>query len=197
MPIRDAWFLAPDRARRGWQLRWGMPLALMLGCSCAGAQAPATPIERIKLTDNELTCAQIHAEVGQMDKLVADARAAEDKDKTTGTTAGAASTVADVAGKLGLFGRIGGLGGALFGQAAAQAGAGAVQKSAQESAQQMAERTKQAGSRKEHLTALFLAKECKASDLSAAGKALSEATVQKVAAASEPPPAPAVPPECA
>lgn len=156
--------------------------------------SPATaagPIERIKLTDNELGCAQIHAEVGQMDKIMADAKAAEDKEKTTGTAAGAANTVADVAGKLGVFGRIGGLGGALFGQAAAQAGAGALQKSAQESAQQMAERSKQAGARKEHLTALFLAKECKASDLSASGKALSGAEVQKIAAATAPAPSPA------
>jgi hypothetical protein len=85
--------------------------------------APAGPIERIKLTDNELNCAQIHAEAGQMDKLIADAKAAEDKEKTTGSVASAASTVADVAGKLGMLGRIGGLGGALLGQAAAQAGA--------------------------------------------------------------------------
>lgn len=159
----------------------------------AGTPSAAGPIERIKLTDNELTCAQIHAEVGQMDKLVADAKAAEDKEKTTGTAAGAANTVADVAGKLGVFGRIGGLGGALFGQVAAQAGAGALQKSAQESAQQMAQRAQQAGARKEHLTALFLAKECKASDLSAAGKALSGAEVQKIAAATAPPPAPSAP----
>lgn len=193
MPVRDDAFLAPDRVWRGSRLGRGIPLALLLCWSCAWGQAPGAPIERIKLTDNELTCAQIHAEVGQMDKIVADAKAAEDKDKSTGTTAGAASTVADVAGKLGLFGRIGGLGGALFGQAAAQAGAGAVQKSAQESAQQMAERAKQAGSRKEHLTGLFLAKACKPSDLSAAGKALSGGDVQKIAAASEPAPAPAVP----
>ena len=151
----------------------------------APAAAPAGPIERIKLTDNELNCAQIHAEVGQMDKVIADAKAAEDKEKTTGTAAGAAGTAADIAGKLGVFGRIGGLGGALFGQAAAQAGAGAMQKSAQESAQQMAARAQQAGARKEHLTALFLTKECKASDLSAPGKALSGAEVQKVAAATQ------------
>jgi hypothetical protein len=147
--------------------------------------APAGPIERIKLTDNELNCAQIHAEAGQMDKLIADAKAAEDKEKTTGSAASAASTVADVAGKLGMFGRIGGLGGALFGQAAAQAGAGAMQKSAQESAQQMALRAQQAGARKEHLTALFLAKECKVSDLNAPGKVLSGAEAQRVAAATQ------------
>lgn len=150
------------------------------------AATSSGPIERIKLTDNELNCAQIHAEVGQMDRLMADAKAAEDKDKTTGTAASAASTVADVAGKLGVFGRIGGLGGALFGQAAAQAGAGAVQKSSQESAQQMAERGKQAAARKEHLTVVFLAKECKASDLNAQGKALAAADLQKLAQAAAP-----------
>ncbi|MFM8767777.1 MAG: hypothetical protein ACKOD9_08440, partial [Rubrivivax sp.] len=93
----------------------------------APAAAPAGPIERIKLTDNELNCAQIHAEAGQMDKVIADAKAAEDKEKSTGTAAGAAGTAADIAGKLGVFGRSGGLGGALVGQAAAQAGAGAMQ----------------------------------------------------------------------
>jgi hypothetical protein len=147
--------------------------------------APAGPIERIKLTDNELNCAQIHAEAGQMDKLIADAKAAEDKEKTTGSVASAASTVADVAGKLGMLGRIGGLGGALLGQAAAQAGAGALQKAAQESAQQMAARAQQAGARKEHLTGLFLAKECKVSDLNAPGKVLSGAEAQKAAAATQ------------
>jgi hypothetical protein len=164
-------------------------VAAQTGAAPAVAGTPG-PIERIRLTDNELTCAQIHAEAGQMDKLVAEAKAAEDKEKTTGTAAGAAGTAAEIAGKLGVFGRIGGLGGALFGQVAAQAGAGAVQQSAQQSAQQMAERARQASARKEHLTALFLAKECKASDLSAAGKALTGDEVQKVAAATAPPPAP-------
>lgn len=165
-------------------MAWGASAPAQAQTS-APASASAGPIERIKLTDNELNCAQIHAEVGQMDKLIADAKAAEDKEKTTGTAAGAASTVADMAGKLGVFGRIGGLGGALFGQAAAQAGAGAMQKSAQESAQQMAARAQQANARKEHLTALFLAKECKVSDLNAPGKALSGAEAQKVAAATQ------------
>lgn len=187
MPTRNSQRLPGDRAPCRRPSRWGVPLALLLGASCAWAQAPTTPIERIKLTDNELACAQIHAEVGQMDKLLADAKATEDKEKTTGTAAGAAGTAADIAGKLGVFGRIGGLGGALFGQVAAQAGAGAMQQSAQQSAQQMAERAKQAGARKEHLAALFLAKECKASDLSAPGKALSGAEMQKLAAASAPP----------
>ena len=95
MLVRNSWLLTEDRARWGGPLRWGMALALVLGWSCAWAQAPAAPIARIKLTDNELTCAQTHAEIEQMDKIVADAMAAEDKDKTTGTTAGAASTVAE------------------------------------------------------------------------------------------------------
>jgi len=200
-PVQAAKLAPPARSRRWCALRAAVLAAVLtstLGLAQAqspqGATPTATgPIERIKLTDNELTCAQIHAEVGQMDKLVADAKAAEDKEKTTGTAASAASTAADVAGKLGVFGRIGGLGGALFGQVAAQAGAGALQKSAQESAQQMAQRAQQAGARKEHLTALFLAKECKLSDLGAAGKTLSGAEVQKIAAATAPLPAPSAP----
>jgi len=162
------------------------PLTAAAQTSAPAAPAPAGPIERIRMTDGEMTCAQIHAEAGQMDKLMAEAKAAEDKDKTTGTAAGAAGTAADIAGKLGVFGRIGGIGGALLGQAAAQAGAGAVQKSAQESAQQMAERAKQAAARKEQLTAMFLAKECKASDLNAAGKALTASEMQQLTRAASP-----------
>lgn len=166
--------------------------ALTLSCGPALAQtgaapaAAAGPIERIRMTDGEMSCAQIHAEAGQMDKAIADAKAAEDKDKTTGTAAGVAGTAAEIAGKLGVFGRVGGLGGALFGQAAAQAGAGAAQKSAQESAQQMAERAKQAAARKEQLTAMFLAKECKANDLNAPGKTLAAADMAKLAPAGAP-----------
>ena len=150
------------------------------------APAPTGSIERIKLGDHELSCAQVHAEVGQMEKLIVEAKAAEDKEKAMGSAASGAGAVADVAGKLGAFGRLAGLGGSLFGQAAAQAGTGAVQKSSQEAAQQMAERARQAGARKEFLSAVFLAKECSASDLNVAGKPLSGAEVQKIAAATQP-----------
>ena len=158
--------------------------ATILLAGVANAQQPAAgaaaTIERVKITDNELSCAQIHAEIGDMDKAVADAKVVEDKEKTSATAAGAANTAAEVAGRTGLFGAFGGVAGALFGQVATQTAAGAVQQSSAQSAAQAAARAKQAQARKEHLTNLFLAKECKASDLSAPGKSLSGAELQKV-----------------
>lgn len=166
-------------------------LALITSSAVAQQPAPAGPIDRVKITDNELTCTQIHGEIGDMDKLVAQSKASEDKGRTSATAAGAAGTAAEVAGRTGLFGAFGGVAGALFGQVATQTAAGAVQQTSAQSAQQAAERAKQAQVRKEHLTGLFLAKDCKASDLNAPGKTLSGVELQKVAAASEPVGAPA------
>lgn len=175
--------------------RYAVCIAVSLIAANAYAQpagtTPAT-IERVKITDNDLSCAQIHAEIGDMDKADPDAKTVEDKEKTSATAAGAANTAAEVAGRTGLFGAFGGVAGALFGQVATQTAAGAVQQSSAQSAAQAATRAKQAQARKEHLTNLFLAKECKASDLSAPGKSLSGAELQKVtsiapsAAAGEP-----------
>ncbi|MCW5575954.1 MAG: hypothetical protein KIT13_07655, partial [Burkholderiales bacterium] len=148
--------------------------------------APPAPIDRIRMTDNELSCAQIHAEAGDMERIVGEAKVAEDKQRTSATAAGAAGTAAEIAGRTGLFGALGGLTGHLFGQAATQTAANVVQQSSAQSAQQAAERAKQAAARKEHLTGLFLAKECKASDLEAPGKTISGADLQKLAAASAP-----------
>ncbi|NBS18063.1 MAG: hypothetical protein EBS79_14545 [Gammaproteobacteria bacterium] len=53
----------------------GTLAVLALGSQLAHAQQ--APIERIKLTDNELSCAQLHAEIGVMDKAIAEARTAE------------------------------------------------------------------------------------------------------------------------
>lgn len=174
--------------------------ALLLSAPAVGAwgQAPS-PIDRIKPGDGELSCAQIHAEIDQMERIVVEAQESESKDRRSATTAGATSTVAEVAGRTGLFGAFGGVAGALLGQAAAQAGAGAVQKSAQDSAQRMADRARQGAARKEHLTTLFLARECKQSDLSAPGKPISAAEMQKLMArnadtATSAPAAAAVPP---
>ncbi len=129
------------------------------------ALAQQSPIERIRITDNELTCAQLYAEAGAMDKVTADARAAEGQGNTTATAAQAGNVAAEVAGRTGLFGSLGGLTGALFGQVAAQTAAGVAQQSGQMTAQQAAERGKQAAARKEHVSSLFLNRGCKASDL--------------------------------
>lgn len=157
--------------------------ALVSTLVTAQQPAPTGPIDRVKITDNELSCAQIHGEIGDMDKIVAQAKTTEDKERTSATAAGAAGTAAEVAGRTGLFGAFGGVAGALFGQVATQTAAGAVQQTSAQSAQQAAERAKQAQARKEHLTGLFLAKDCKASDLNAPGKTLSGAELQKLAAA--------------
>jgi|GEM_PF-773615 len=158
-------------------------IALATNAALAQQPAPTGPIDRVKITDNELSCAQIHGEIGDMEKVVAQSKAAEDKERTSATAAGAAGTAAEVAGRTGLFGAFGGVAGALFGQVATQTAAGAVQQTSAQSAQQAAERSKQAQARKEHLTGLFLAKDCKASDLNAPGKTLSGTELQKLAAA--------------
>lgn len=160
-------------------------MGFVLASTSAIAQQPAA-IDRVRITDNELSCAQIHGEIGQMEKIVAEARVAEDKGRTSATAAGAAGTAAEIAGRTGLFGAFGGITGALFGQAATQTAAGAVQQTSAQSAQQAAERARQAQARKEHLASLFLARECKASDLEAPGKVLSGAEMQQLAASSAP-----------
>ena len=163
-------------------------IGIVLVSTSAMAQQPAS-IDRIRMTDNELSCTQIHGEIGQMDKLVADAKAVEGKERTSATAAGAAGTAAEIAGRTGLFGAFGGITGALFGQEATQTAAGAVQQTSNQSAQQAAERARQAQARKEYLASLFLAKECKTSDLDAPGKTLSGAELQQLAASSAPAPA--------
>jgi hypothetical protein len=156
-------------------------VSLTIAPGLAMAQQPG-PIDRVKITDNELSCAQIHGEIGQMEKIQAESSTAADKSKTSATAASAAGTAAEIAGRTGLFGALGGVTGALFGQVTTQTAAGAVQQTSAQSAQQAAERSKQAQARKEHLTSIFLAKDCKASDLNAPGKPLSGAEMQKIAA---------------
>lgn len=129
------------------------------------ASAQQAPIERVKLTDNEMNCAQMHAETVAMDKAIAEAKAAESQGNTTSTVGAAGNVAAEVAGRTGLFGSLGGLTGALFGQVAAQTAAGVAQQTGQMTAQQAAERTRQASARKEHVSTLFLNRGCKASDL--------------------------------
>ena len=139
-------------------------LAATCACSAALAQQPA-PIDRVKITDNQLSCAQIYGEVGEMDKVVATAQAAGESGSNTAMAGSAANVAAEVAGRTGLFGQFGGLAGSLFGKAAAQTAAGVVQQSGQQTAQQSAERVKQAVARKEYLTSVFIARGCKTTDL--------------------------------
>ena len=146
-------------------------LAMMAGLvtgltiSAQPAQAQLATIERVKITDNELTCAQMFAEVNAMDKAMADAKAMQAQGSTTAIAGSAGNVAAEVAGRTGLFGSLGGITGALFGQAATQAAASAAQQSGQATAQQAAEHARQASVRKEYVSTLFITRGCKASDL--------------------------------
>lgn len=145
-------------------VRFATTVVAACACSAALAQQPA-PIDRVKITDNQLSCAQIYGEVGEMDKVAATAQAAGESGNSTAMAGSAANVAAEVAGRTGLFGQFGGIAGSLFGKAAAQTAAGAVQQSGQQTAQQSAERVKQAVARKEYLTSVFIARGCKTSDL--------------------------------
>lgn len=129
------------------------------------AQAQQAPIDRVKLSDNELSCAQLQAETTAMDQIAAEANAAESQGNATATAGAAGNVASEVAARTGLFGTLGGLSGQLFGQIAAKTASGVAQQSGQATAQQAAERARQAAARKEHVSTLFLGKGCKASDL--------------------------------
>lgn len=136
----------------------------------AHAQTPE-PIERVRITDNDLGCQQIFDERAGMDKVIADAKQAQSSSQTTATAGQAAGVAAEVASRTGMFGALGGLGGHLFGTVASKTAANVAEQQGKQGTVQAAEREKQALGRKEHLTSLFLAKGCSASDPSAAPKA--------------------------
>jgi hypothetical protein len=148
----------------------------------AFAQAPA-PIERIKITDNDLSCKAAYDELQGMDKVIAETKAAQSSGQTTATAGQAAGVAAEVASRTGLFGSIGGLTGHIFGTVASKTAANVAEQQGQMSAAQAAEREKQALARKEHLTQIFLAKGCSASDPSAPGKTPTAALPMPVAPA--------------
>lgn len=166
-------------------------LAALMTFAVAGAHAQT--IERVKLSDNDLGCKQIYAEIGQMDGVIARANqpvAVATQPPAGGDAAAGAAIGAGVAGAVaqtalarsGGFGGFGGFGGGLGGgiggmfsgiaqQAMAsqaqqqQATAQAAAQQAQLQAQQNVQQGQQAQGRKEHLTGLFLAKGCKMSEV--------------------------------
>ncbi len=146
------------------------PSLCLLISATALAQAPA-PIERVKITDNDLTCKATYDELQGLDKVIAETKAAQSSGQTTATAGQAAGVAAEVASRTGLFGSIGGLTGHIFGTVASKTAANVAEQQGQMSAAQAVEREKQALARKEHLTQIFLAKGCSASDPSAPGKA--------------------------
>ncbi|MBI5792753.1 MAG: hypothetical protein HZA63_14885 [Rhodocyclales bacterium] len=165
-------------------------LCLLLSAT-AFAQAPA-PIERVKITDNDLTCQAKYDELQGLDKMIAEAKATQSSGQTTATAGQAAGVAAEVASRTGLFGSLGGLTGHLFGTVASKAAANVAEQQGQMTAAQAVEREKQALARKEHLTQIFLAKGCSASDPSAPPKTpdatLALASPAQAAAASPLPP---------
>jgi hypothetical protein len=155
----------------------------------AAVAAHAQSIERVKMTDNDLSCKQMYLEIGQMDGVITRASqpvavatapaGSATPDNSAAVGAGVAGAVAQTAlARSGGFGGFGGIGGGLGGmfggiaqqamnsqaqqqQAAAQAAA----QQAQMQAQQNGLMGQQAQARKEHLTSLFLSKGCKMSDV--------------------------------
>ncbi len=126
--------------------------AAALTLLAAGVQAQT--IERIKMTDNDLTCKQIYGEIGLMDGVIAranqpvavpaQAAAAAPADNGQGAAIGAGvagavaqTAIANAAVRSGGFGGFGGFGGGLggmFGGIAQQAMASQAQQQAQQQA---------------------------------------------------------------
>lgn len=160
-------------------------LAVAVALTLPGAVVHAQTIERVRMTDNDLSCQQIYDETVQMDAVVARASqpaapvaAVADPNANVGAqVAGAVATTAIVHGAarsgFGGFGGFGGgslLGGLLGGAAQQAATANAQQQAvAQQQAslqtQQGALMAQQAQARKEHLTTLFLSKGCKLGEM--------------------------------
>ncbi|WP_300455398.1 hypothetical protein [Accumulibacter sp.] len=137
---------------------------------CAGgAQAEAlAPIERLKITDNDLSCQQLYDERGEMEKIAADAHTTQFSGQAAATAGQAAGVAAaELATRVGLFGPIGGLAGTILAGITSRTTAKLAEQQLQLSAAEAAEREKQALGRKEHLTELFLSKGCSAGDPSA------------------------------
>lgn len=160
-------------------------LAVLYSCFTF-AQAPAS-IERVKISDNDLTCQAMFDELQGMDKVIAEAKSTQSSGQTTATAGQAAGVAAEVASRTGMFGALGGLTGHLFGTVASKTAAGVAEQQGQATAAQAMEREKQALGRKEHLAQIFLAKGCSASDPSAPAKtpnaAITVATATPSAAA--------------
>jgi hypothetical protein len=147
------------------------------------ALAQQGPIDRVKMTDNELSCAQLHAESAGMDKIIAESKTAENDGNTTAMAGSAGNAATEVASRTGLFGAIGGLTGQLIGHVAGKTAADAAQQSGQSAAQQAATRGRQATARKETVNTLFLNKGCQLADLNHNQPALVQVVTAPVPAA--------------
>ena len=129
----------------------------------AVAQQPVPPIERVKMTDNDLTCAQLHAEVSAMDKIVAQYQSAEAEAQSGGGNDGVTGATIDIFGHI--LGVFGGTLGQIFGGVAAQAATRGAAEAKKEAMLRTQEHSRQAAARKEHLTTVFVTRGCRVSDL--------------------------------
>ncbi|MCZ4313223.1 hypothetical protein O4H66_07390 [Comamonadaceae bacterium G21597-S1] len=160
---------------------WAVAAAMLL---LPAAVAQAQTIERVRMTDNDLSCQQIYNETVQMDAVVARASQPSAAPVAAATDANNANVGAQVAGAVaqtaiahgavrsGFAGFGGGslLGGLLGGAAQQAATANAQQQAVAQQqaalqAQQGAVLAQQAQGRKEHLTTMFLSKGCKLGDM--------------------------------
>ncbi len=168
-------------------MKYSLVSAALLAVFATGVQAQN--IERVKMTDNDLSCQQIYGEIGQMDGVIALASQPvpaplAQPDATAGMGGQVAGAVAQTAiagalarsaGSFGGFGNFGGGLGNMFGGIAQQmaqgataqqaASSGAAQQQAAATQQNQALQSQQAQGRKEHLTSMFLSKGCKMSDV--------------------------------
>lgn len=131
--------------------------------------ASAQTIDKIKLTDSELTCAQIHAEIGEMDTVMGVSKESRDSSAAAATTAGMTQQATGVA--VHAAAMSGSLGAAVgLAQAAPLLGLfGSATKSVAETREkESGERLGEAKARKEHLTGLFVGKGCKISEIKSA-----------------------------
>lgn len=146
-----------------------MALAALAASQGAWAQAPL--IERVKLTDNEMSCQMIYGEIRQMEGFTAAAPApaaavvvaAAPVAEAPNPLAHAATqqAVAQIAAR----GGFGGMFGGLMNAVAQTAPAAAQPQQAAAAPVQPNGLAAQAQARKEHLTSLFLGKGCKLSDV--------------------------------
>lgn len=156
-------------------------LASLTALILVAAAAQSQTIERMKMTDGDLTCQQIFTEIKQMDSVIAQANAAPAPAPAADNAVGsqvagavaqqalgmAAARTGGLGGLGGMFGGSGGGGGlgGLFGGIAQQAVQQAVAPAPAAAPAGNPALGQQAAGRKEHLTGLFLGKQCKMSDV--------------------------------
>lgn len=146
---------------------WTAAIFTIAFCPTAWAQSSGI-IERVKITDGELSCKQIYDEIGQMDKVMGVAQGTRDASSTASTAADVAQAAlpaaAQIAAQAGNYGGALGLAQALPFASLFGGVARGVAQQQQSSAQ---ENLTNAKARKEHLTTLFLGKGCKLAEVTA------------------------------